>query len=286
MRFEEELKQIRETHGEWSAHNISLKDNISTMKIGDGERYKLRANVYIKSIRMGLKKRFSKLSILDLGCLEGGISIELARLGACCTGVDIRESHLVKADFASQVNKLNRKCSWICEDVTSANLWESKKKYDVIILSGLLYHLDAKDILPLLKNIRSALKHESMLIVDTNITSEYLDSYKIDKDLTVWGRTWHEHKANDTIDERVSRAWSSLSNDTAFWLTERSLVNVLVSAGFGYVYKSLYPYHEWAHKNRDIWLAMPLNGNEKEMALRSDPDQRPEEHNGFRKKLT
>lgn len=284
MRFEEKLQQIKEAHGEWSAHNIELKNNICTMKIGEGERYKSRANVYIQSIRVGLKKRFSQLRVLDLGCLEGGVSIELAKAGAYCTGVDIRQSHLVKADFASQVNRLNRRCRWICEDVTSAKLWESKAKYDVIILSGLLYHLDAKDILTLLKNIRSASKRESMLIVDTNITSEYSECFKMDENLTVWGRRWNEHQANDTIEERLSKGWSSLSNDTAFWLTERSLVNVLVSAGFGYVYKSLYPYHEWAHRNRDIWLAMPQKDDAKEIALRTDPDPRPIEHNGFKER--
>ena len=81
MKLEDQLIQIKELHGNWTAHNIALANNISTMKCGEGERYKSRAKVYIKLIRSQLRKRFSQLKILDLGCLEGGISIELAKEG-------------------------------------------------------------------------------------------------------------------------------------------------------------------------------------------------------------
>ena len=283
MKLEDQLIQIKELHGNWTAHNIALANNISTMKCGEGERYKSRAKVYIKLIRSQLRKRFSQLKILDLGCLEGGISIELAKEGASCTGVDIRNAHLVKADFASRINKLNRRCSWICEDITSPKLWESGAKYNVIILSGLLYHLDAEDIIPLLKRIKTSLKKESLLIIDTNITSEYLEKVTLENGLTIWGRTWKEHQESDTLKDRISKAWSSLSNNNAFWLTERSLTNVLVSAGFSYVYKSLYPYHEWGHKNRDIWLASLGEDNKRDIPFRTDPDDRPIEHPGFNK---
>ena len=281
MKLEDKLNLVKELHGEWSAHNIKLSEDICTMEAGVGERYIARAKVYIQLIRIALKKKVKGLKILDLGCLEGGISIELAKAGAKCTGVDIRNAHLEKAKFASETIKLRRRCKWICDDVSSSKLWESISNYDVIILSGLLYHLDADAIYPLLKRIRSSLKKDALLIVDTNITSKYEKSVKLEDDLTIWGRTWNEHKKEDTLDERISKGWSSLSNDNAFWLTERSLVNILVSAGFEYIWKPLHPFHEWAHKNRDIWLAMPMNDIIEINTLRSDPDNRPTEHPGF-----
>lgn len=165
--------------------------------------------------------------------------------------------------------------------MTDSTLWKGKTKYDVIILSGLLYHLDLHDILPLLKRLRSIISKKGLLIVDTNITSYCLESGTISDDLTVWGRTWREHGVEDSLNDRISKAWSSFSNNNAFWLTERSLVNVLVSAGFTYVYKPLYPYHEWAHRNRDIWVAIPGENKDIALPLRNDPDDRPIEHPGF-----
>ena len=186
-----------------------------------------------------------------------------------------------KARFAAETLKLKKKCQWIRGDVTDSTLWESKPKYDVIILSGLLYHLDIHDILPLLKQLRSKIRKKGLLIVDTNITSNYLESGVVSENLTVWGRTWKEHNAEDSLKDRISKAWSSFSNNNAFWLTERSLVNVLVSAGFTYVYKPLYPYHEWAHVNRDIWVAIPGEIKDISLPLRNEPDNRPIEHPGF-----
>ena len=57
----------------------------------------------------------------------------------------------------------------------------------------------------------------------------------------------------------------------------------IIILGFSYVYKSLYPYHEWGHKNRDIWLATPGEDNKRDIAFRTDPDDRPIEHPGFNK---
>ena len=281
MQLTEKFKQIKDLYGEWSAHNIKLDSNISTMDDGIGERYIERANIYKVFIQSELNKKLSRLKVLDLGCLEGGISIELAKEGACCTGIDVRDSHLVKARFASDVLGLKKRCKWINADVTSSNAWQKTTRYDVIILSGLLYHLDIKDILPFLKRLRSNCSKKSMMIVDTNITSKYLNSYMLNENLTVWGRNWKEHKTDDTYEDRLSRGWSSMSNNTAFWLTERSLVNMLVSADFGFVYKPLYPYHEWGHKNRDIWIAKPGSASKMDYPLRSDPDIRATEHPGF-----
>ena len=282
MKIVEKIEKIKATHGEWTAHNIKLSENISTMDKGTGERYAHRADVYKSLTNLGLNKPISRLEILDLGCLEGGISIEFAKEGAKTTGIDIRDAHLAKADVCAEVLKLKTKCRWIQGDVTDKTLWSKLGKYDVIILSGLLYHLDIKDIFPLLKNLRQISKTKGMLIVDTNITSKYLESASINENLTVWGRTWKEHSTGDSLKDRISRAWSSLSNNNAFWLTERSLVNVLVSAGFTYVYKPLYPYHEWAHKNRDIWVALPGKAKDIVQPLREDPDNRPIEHPGFK----
>ena len=127
----------------------------------------------------------------------------------------------------------------------------------MIICSGLLYHMDASSIIPLLKNMRKNLNEEGISIIDTNIVKEASLSYQVDNDLTLYGSEWTEHTGNFDPKEKSKQGWSSWKNSKAFWLTERSLVNSLVKSGYEGVFKPLYPYHEWGHQTRDIWIALP-----------------------------
>ena len=278
MNISTELELIKLEHGAWSAHNIKLSKNIFTISAEHESRSLKRAELYA-----GLKRTLSKRSlrgcnVLDLGCLEGGISIHLAQEGARCTGIDVRSKHLIKAKFAAKCLGLQRRCTWLEANVTSQNLWEQLKKFDLIICSGLLYHLDAIDILPLLRNMRKACKKDTLVIIDSNIAPQPLKYFAQTGEPTLWGCEWSEHEPNSSASERMAAGWSSMHNNSAFWLTERSLVNALVSAGLGTVIKPLYPYHEWGHQSRDVWVAYPCNPDPCNIPLRPDPDPRPWSH--------
>ena len=58
------------------------------------DRARQRANIYYSLIDKFTKGGIEDKKILDLGCLEGGISLFLATKGAVCTGIDVREAHL------------------------------------------------------------------------------------------------------------------------------------------------------------------------------------------------
>ena len=277
----EEIEMIRDKYGEWTAHNIEIEPGLFTMGNNIKDRASRRSETYSKLIRRFKSKKLRGLRILDLGCLEGGISIPLAQEGCRCVGVDVRERHLIKAHFAARSLGISRKCKWEVGDVTNKELWDNLGKFDVIICSGLLYHIEANDIIPLLKNIHRACKAKGMIIVDTNISSKPVSSFTYDGK-TFWGCTWIEHNQSTNKNQRMAASWSSYKNNEAFWMTERSLTNALLVSGFDTVFKALSPFHEWNHQSRDIWLAYPGNGGSSVNDFKRDPDIRPINHPGIK----
>lgn len=276
------LEAIRSEHGLWSAHNLMLANGVFTISSQASDRVQRRSELYVGFSKTLLRRRIRGMRVLDLGCLEGGVSLTLASKGATCVGVDVRKQHLAKADFAARELGLSRRCRWVLGDVTSDQIWRELGKYDIIICSGLLYHLDAKSILPLLVNIREACKSwESIVFVDTNIATEARDDFAVRKGLVLRGQNYKEFDPEATEDQRLSSGWSSYRNDVSFWLTERSLVNAMVAAGFGNVFKPMYPYHEWRHQARDIWIGLPNPSDPSGLPLRDDPDPRPLSHPGL-----
>ena len=274
-----ELEKVRQEHGPWTAHNIEIAPGLFTIKSGPKDRAYQRASLYAGLSRTLLRvKKLNGLRVLDLGCLEGGISIALAQQGAKCTGIDVRPQHIIKASFAAKKMGLERKCKWIEADVTDQSTWEKLGKFDIVICSGLLYHLESKEILPLLHNLNLFCKASGITLIDTNISPKPKECIKTSEGEFLWGCTWHEHPPERSIKERLAKDWSSFNNNEAFWLTERSLTNALILSGFGSVIKPLYPYHEWGHKARDIWAALPGNSDPKGLPIRKEPDERPEAH--------
>ena len=137
---------------------------------------------------------------------------------------------------------------------------------------------DNATIKAMLKSFKTQL---GILIVDSNISDTPSEEYKVDKNLSLFGRTWKEHETDTPTEDRMSALWSSLHNDSAFWLTERSLTNALLHAGFGHINKSLFPFHEWEHKCRDIWFAHHSRRKSQKIHFRVEPDERPVMHPDF-----
>ena len=274
-----EFERIKGEYGNWTAHNIMLTDEIYTLSREYDCRAKRRAQLYYDIINNYISKNWvRRKKILDLGCLEGGIAIHLAKKGYNVTGLDIRESNIRKAEFASQCLQLTKKCKWITGDVNDTQIWDSMEEFDIVICSGLLYHIEAQNIIPLMKRMKKACKQNGLAIIDTNIAAEGVDIIEAGG-LSMFGHYWKEHDENDSLEDRLTKTWSSLHNTQAFWLTERSLVNCLVHSGFRFVSKPLFPYHEWSHQTRDVWVARHGRlDNNKLYKYRDEPDRRPRNH--------
>jgi len=99
----------------------------------------------------------SKGSVLDVGCGNGIISSFLGHLGYDVTGIDVSEKAIKKA-------KTNNKLTNVQFDVLSAeNLKVQNKKYNAIICSEVLEHLESPSFL--LNTIFHLLNDNGVLIV-------------------------------------------------------------------------------------------------------------------------
>jgi 2-polyprenyl-6-hydroxyphenyl methylase/3-demethylubiquinone-9 3-methyltransferase len=105
-------------------------------------------------------KKVKNIEILDLGC-GGGLTCEpLARLGANVTGVDFVKENI---DVAKKhAFNSNLKIKYIHSDLYFFN---TRKKYDIILLLEVLEHLD--DWGDLIKKISKNLKPNGKLIIST-----------------------------------------------------------------------------------------------------------------------
>ncbi|MBO1905787.1 class I SAM-dependent methyltransferase [Microvirga sp. 3-52] len=69
-------------------------------------------------------------------------AIEFARMGSPTTGLEIRDVHLAKAEFARKILNLSN-CGLVQGEVQK--IPASLGQFNVIICTGILYHLDFPD---------------------------------------------------------------------------------------------------------------------------------------------
>lgn len=86
-----------------------------------------------------IEQKFPKSStILDLGCADGYFPIAAWRRGyRSITAVDCREDNIRRAKFAAKLHQA--KIRWVHQDVYQ---YTTRKRFDLILCQGLLYHLE------------------------------------------------------------------------------------------------------------------------------------------------
>jgi ubiquinone/menaquinone biosynthesis C-methylase UbiE len=218
-----EFERVVAEHGEWTAMAIDLGDGRSTRP--PAPDWRLRRMVQVASDL--LDKPLSEARVLDLACLEGQYGIEFALHGGSVVGIEIRDSNIVKARYAQQELGL-KDIRFIQDDVRNlsrANLGG----FDIVICSGILYHLDVPDVFEFAQRIYEI--SDRLVVIDTQIA--------LSAQVTVsnGGRTysglWYkEHDENADRAEKEADLWASIDNVKSFWLSHPSLCNLLSDVGF------------------------------------------------------
>jgi hypothetical protein len=126
----------------FSSHNILLNNNRKTLR---GENVLLADSLVIKAVKKAIDlfihenaDTLNKMTAVDLGCMEGGYSLELARMGFNTLGIDTRKEHLIKANYV-KFKTIPGKLNFVLDDVRNLPKYGI---FDVAFCFGLLYHLD------------------------------------------------------------------------------------------------------------------------------------------------
>ena len=225
----------------WTGHNIPITAEESTLGPGPEQIGENRRTIAIKSL---IRRSFAtrRVSVLDLGALEGGLSFEMAREGWEATGVEGREENFRKAELIRAYYALPN-LRFVRKDVKALDP-ATDGTFDVILCCGLLYHLDRP--VEHLRQLHALLKDDGMLFLDTHVAPDEhaarhgthapalseLTSMR-DGEHEYEGQWWTEPAAGD-LKERM---WSAISNERSFWLTRRSLIRALYHSGFGAIHE-------------------------------------------------
>lgn len=267
-------QEIVDADGPWTAHNIELCEGFFTRGI-DNRWFENRGNFLVYLAEEALQMPASKMRVLDLGSLEGEMSVQFARHGAQVIGLEIRDVHLTKANFAKEALNLDN-LTFVKGDMLKldeCNLGE----FDVVVCAGVLYHVDASDLETFLSSLRKSCR--GVLLVDTHIAREIKEQYTTKGGLAIYGRSIVEHTPEGQH-SKEARLWSSADNNYAFWPSEQSLAHLLLRVGFFSVSRPILPCMEWPWKDRGHWVAKVQGFSKIPVVFRTlwDPDTRPERH--------
>jgi SAM-dependent methyltransferase len=221
---------------DFTAHNVLLPDGTRTRPDTD---LLLADSPWMAATRRVLAILYPYgpvgRSVVDLGCLEGGYTLEFARMGMRSLGVEIRQSNfencrLVKAAFPIAGLEFRHDDVW-----NIGGLGE----FDVAFCCGLLYHLDRP--VEFLRLLGGVARHA--VILNTHVAvpdlAEPLPGLSpITQHEGVPGRWYAEYDPVKMDAATLEQArWTSWNNHHSFWPTMPALMQVLRDCGFDLVFE-------------------------------------------------
>jgi len=243
----DEIEEIVREHGPWTAMAIKLRDGSYTRE--PGPDYRLRRLLQVAQDLVG--KPLSQCRVLDLACLEGHYAIEFALHGAETLGIEGRAASVAKCEFARRNLGLAR-ARFEQGDVRQLSR-DKHGVFDIVICSGLLYHLPARDAQALIAAMHDTCSR--LLIIDTFVSLEGRNAVEINGSERR-GHFYGEHDPSESAQERERKLWASLDNDSSFWFTEPSLMNMLAAEGFTSVIDVVEPYMPRNFRDRKTYVAV------------------------------
>ncbi len=235
-RVEAERDVLIRKHGEWT-YDIPLSEGVWTRETEQPLPH-TRLRRIVQTIVDLVGKPLSECRILDLGCLEGLFSLELARQGATVVGVDARRGHIEKAEFAKSQMGLGR-VTFQVDDVRNVSA-QTYGQFDAIVCSGLLYHLPAQDGAELLRTLHEMAVR--LLVIDTHISLAPQESFTFLGE-TYHGESYREHGPGEVEKVIEHRPLASYGNEVSSLFSRPSLVNLLAAVGFTSCYECMLPIH-------------------------------------------
>ncbi len=232
---------------------------------------------------IGFLKDFLKISegakLVDLGCLEGGHSLEFARAGFDTTGVEIRQQNIDCCNYVLAKSGLeNKKLKFVKDDVRNL---AKIGKFDVTFCAGLLYHLS--EPVDFLKTVAENTNRAFVLHTHFSRLSDPIYGFpllkfgfkvrqrllktkerrdfglsRLTSNENVRGRWYPEFEEDTSLSVQETLRWTSWKNHKSFWIAKEDLVQVLKEFGFRHVFEL----YDHVHKDGGLGQSNALEYND------------------------
>ncbi len=216
----------------FTAHNIRLDDGTLTKPEQPWQMEDLALLKFTKQfLRMQYPDGAAEKRVVDLGCLEGGYTVEFARAGFDALGIEVRQSNFENCQRVKAGTHLPN-LTFVCDDVNNLAKYGV---FDVVFCCGLLYHLDKpRQFVDL---IADACRR--VAIIDTHVANTRRNrKFRLSKvtqnegwtgrwfteNQRKWLRAYHKREQEEK--------WLAWSNEKSFWPMKRDLMQGLLRAGF------------------------------------------------------
>ena len=158
-------------HGLW---NEIVTDSSTTKNDNsvNGGIFHERSRHLVKNISNIISSRYSeeeisKLSVADIGCYDGWILVQLAKIFKfkSAVGVEPRLKNIQKGKFARDFYKITSNVKFLQSDIDSLEKVIGFEKFDIVLCLGVLHHVESTtDAIRRLSNIS-----KQMLIIDSMV---------------------------------------------------------------------------------------------------------------------
>jgi SAM-dependent methyltransferase len=212
------------------AHRIQLAPGVFTADTGVEPHHDLRTKIVLH-VAGGLAGK----RVVDVGCNEGGFSVEFARHGATETvGIEARSLSVRRSDFVRDLLGLTG-LRFVCGDVLH-ELARAQQPFDVVFATGILYHLSRPDVALRLMRERCCgvmvlCTHVAHPAGSTHGCSDQVVDY-VGEHGTYRGRSYSERDVGPMAHTGGDDLWAAWGNDESFWPFEDDLLRMIEVAGF------------------------------------------------------
>ena len=218
----------------FSAHNIRLDDGTTTnpsmgYTIDNHPHFQAARRLLIALYPDGLEGR----TILDVGCLEGGYTVEFARLGMVATGIEVRDSNYQNCLYVKKRVNLPM-LSFVKDDAMNLSNYGP---VDALFVNGLLYHLDRpkrflEAAAAVCRKVLFLQTHYAPTGPSPAIARYHLSELAENEGLL--GRWYPEHDL--AVGDELDRLkWTSWSNQRSFLICREHLLDTIKKVGFDVV---------------------------------------------------
>ncbi|MGE4243828.1 class I SAM-dependent methyltransferase [Ramlibacter sp.] len=228
------LQRLREA--KFISHNVPLTPTLCTRPGEPLIEASPRTRAIHDALHLYLPGGPRGKSAVDLGCLEGGLTFELWRAGLQVLGVEVRQDNLDRALLLRDHFRAEGEMAFLQADVRE---FRPGRRFDVVVCSGLLYHLD--DPAAYIVQLAELTAPGGLLYLDTHVAPEDVELAECEfrgslsplRSRDAGGTTirWRDYA------EDVTQAESSVGNATSMWMDTDSHVELLIRAGFSRVFE-------------------------------------------------